>query len=345
MKNRNILAVAALAIAATLPISAQAQSVEEFYKGRDVKIVIGAGLGGSYGLYSQLAAKYLGKYIPGHPNLIVDSQPGAGGLKGLNYMYNAAPKDGSVIAVPHAEVLYWTLLSEDPRFDAKEINWIGRLTSVESIIVTSKGSGVKTLDDAKGKELATGATGLRSHTAVSPSIINKLLGTKFKIVAGYKGTANIFLGMEQGELDAHSGTWPTLRGVQGDKLDAGEIIPIVAMSSERLSYLPDVPAIGEFATPETKAFLEIYASQGFIGRSLGTPPGVPADRVEALRAAYDQMIKDPEFLKEIEENGYIFDPMPGAELQSRIEMIMDVSPEQVEAADKLHQEILDAIGS
>jgi len=151
--------------------------------------------------------------------------------------------------------------------------------------------------------------------------------------------------MEQGELEAHSGTWPTLRGVQGDRLDAGEIVPIVAMSTERLSYLPDVPAVGEFATPDTKAFLEIYASQGMIGRSLATPPGVPADRVAALRAAYDQMVEDPEFLKEIEDNGYIFDPMPGEELQSRINTIMDVTAEQLEEADKLHKEVLEAIDS
>lgn len=332
-------AVVALVMAA--PSIANAQSVEEFYKGRDVKIVIGAGLGGSYGLYSQLAAKHIGKFIPGNPTVVVESMPGAGGLKALNYTYEAAPKDGSVLTIAHAEVLFETLLGEKTRFNAQEYNWIGRLSDVEFVIVTSKKSGIVSLDDAKKKEVAAAATGLRSVTAIGPELFNRFAGTKFKIIAGYDGTSKAFLSIEQGETDAIATSWPTLRIIHGEKLDAGELVPVGAVSTERLPPLPDVPAITEFATDDTaRTFLKIYGSGGFIGRSLAAPPGVPEDRVQALREAYQKMIEDPEFLAEIKERSILFSPMSGGELQSRIDEVMATPKDQVEAAKALFKQIL-----
>jgi len=325
----------------SLPGLANAQSVEEFYNGRDVKVIIGAGLGGSYGLYSQLAAKYIGKYIPGNPNVIVESMPGAGGLKALNYTYDAAPRDGSVLTIAHAEVLFETLLGDNTRFNAKDYNWIGRLADVDFTIVASKASGVTSLEDAKSRDVKAGATGLRSVTAIGPELFNRFAGTKFDIVSGYDGTSAIFLAVEQGEVDAVATSWPTLRIIHGDALDAGELIPIGSVAIERLSALPDVPTITEFAdSPTAKTFLEIYGSSGMIGRSLATPPEVPQDRVAALREAYGKMIEDPDFLAEVKERNIILNPMPGAELQSRIEKIMATPADEVKAAKALFQEIL-----
>ncbi len=344
MKLTNWISGGILALALAVPGIANAQTVEEFYNGRDVKIVIGAGLGGSYGLYSQLAAKYIGKYIPGNPTVVVESMPGAGGLKALNYTYDAAPKDGSVLTIAHAEVLFETLLGENTRFNAAEYNWIGRLADVEFVIVTSKASGIATLDDAKAKAVPAAATGLRSVTAIGPELFNRFAGTKFEIIAGYDGTSAAFLSIEQGETSAVATSWPTLRIIHGDKLDSGELIPIGAVSTERLSVLPDVPAITEFATDDvSRTFLSIYGSGGFIGRSLATPPGVPEDRVAALREAFQKMIEDPEFLAEIEERKIIFAPMAGEELKSRIDAVMATPQDQVAAAKSLFQEILAGI--
>lgn len=338
------LAGALSAALLSLPGVSAAQSVEDFYSGRDVKIVIGAGLGGSYGLYSQLAAKYIGKYIPGNPTVVVESMPGAGGLKALNYTYQAAPKDGSVLTIAHAEVLFETLLGENTRFNAQEYNWIGRLADVEFVIVTSKQSGITSLDDAKKKEVAAGATGLRSVTAIGPMLFNRFAGTKFKVIAGYKGTSKAFLAIEQGETDAIATSWPTLRIIHGEKLDSGELIPIGAVATERLAALPDTPAITEFTDDQTAlTFLNIYGSGGFIGRSLAAPPGVPEDRVNALQAAFTKMINDEAFLAELKERGILFSPMTGAELQSRIDAVMETPADQVEAAKGLFKQILDDV--
>lgn len=347
MKFAQWIAAPAVALA-TLAMTgmASAQSVEDFYKGRDVKIVIGAGLGGSYGLYSQLAAKYLGKYIPGNPTVIVESMPGAGGLKALNYTYAAAPKDGSVLTIAHAEVLFETLLGENTRFNAKEYNWIGRLADVDFTIVASKESGVTDLEVAKSQEVTAGATGLRSVTAIGPQLFNRFAGTNFKIVSGYDGTSAIFLAVEQGEVDAVATSWPTLSIIHGDKLASGDLVGVGTVALERLAAMPDVPAITEFAdTPTAKTFLDIYLSGGMIGRSLATPPGVPEDRVAALREAFGEMIKDPEFQAEIKERNILFAPLTGAELQSRIDKTMATPAEEVDKAKALFQEILAEINA
>lgn len=346
MTRKSWIAGIATALAMSIPAGALAQSVEDFYSGRDVKIIIGAGLGGSYGLYSQLAAKYIGKYIPGNPTVIVESMPGAGGLKALNYTYDAAPRDGSVLTIAHAEVLFETLLGDNTRFNAADYNWIGRLADVDFTIVASKESGITSLEDAREQSVAAGATGLRSVTAIGPQLFNHFAGTQFDIVAGYDGTSAIFLAVEQGEVDAVATSWPTLRIIHGDKLDAGDLVPIGSVAIERLSALPDVPAITEFAdSPAAETFLNIYGSGGMIGRSLATPPEVPEERVAALREAYGQMIEDPEFLAEIEERNIILNPMPGEELQSRIDEFMATPPDQIEAAKELFQEIIDEINS
>ena len=248
---------------------ASRRPLPSFTRDREVKIVIGAGLGGSYGLYSQLVAKHIKKHIPGKPKVVVKAMPGAGGLRGLNYTYNAARRDGSVITLIHQEVLIETLLSDDVRFNAGEYNWIGRLVEAPFVGLASSASGIRSLNDARTREVVAGATGLRSSTAIAPEMYNLFSGTKFKIVAGYAESRRMFQALEQGEVDVIAITWLTAKLLHGDRLRDGRLVPIFTVATKRLNELPDIPSISEFArTEEEKLFLNFYASGGMIGRAL-----------------------------------------------------------------------------
>lgn len=286
--------------AAALLVSSAGQSlaqptVESFYKGRDVQILIGAGVGGTYGLYAQLAGRHLKKYIPGQPNLIMQSMPGAGGNVGLNYSYNVAPKDGSLMHLVHAEVLYETLLSKSVKFDAGNYLYIGRIADADAVGLATKASGVGSLDDTRKKEVTMGATGFANVFALGPLMMNRVAGTKFRIIAGYKGTSDIHLAMQRGELDGAGMTMANALTLHGDKLKSGDLVPFLAIASKRLAEFPNVPAMTEFGGAGDKTLMEIYASAGMIGRALAFPPGVPADRVKAVRDAFAKMIADPDF--------------------------------------------------
>lgn len=335
------LYAAATLVAGAVSAPAAAQdAVEKFYKGRDVQILIGAGVGGTYGLYAQLAARHLKKHIPGQPNLIMQSMPGAGGNVALGYSYNVAPKDGSLIHLVHAEVLYETLLTKDVKFNAGSYNYIGRFGDGEAIAVVTKASGVKSLDDAKKREVTMGATGFANIFALGPTMLNRTHGTRFRIIAGYKGTSDIFLAMQRGELDGAGMTFANVLTSHADKLKSGEIIPFLAISSKRLPDYPDIPAMTEFGNASEKTLMEIYASTGTIGRALAFPPGVPADRIAALRIAFEKMIADPELLADAAKSGTPIQPMSGADLGKYVAGLMATPAAQIENARKLHQELL-----
>jgi tripartite-type tricarboxylate transporter receptor subunit TctC len=329
---------------ALVPEPAAADPVADFYKGRTVSIVIGSGMGGSYGLYSQLAARYIGKKIPGSPTVIVQSMPGAGGMKALNYTYNAALKDGSVISLVHQEVLQETILNEQAKFDARKYNWIGRFVDVDYIGVASDKSGVKSLDDVRKREVAAGATGMRAASGLAPEVFNRAAGTKFKVVAGYKGVADMFLAQEKGELDLVTATWVIVKAEHAAKVTSGKLVPIFAMSLERIPELPNVPAITEFGrNPAEQTFLRIWTAGGTIGRSLAAPPGVPADRVAAFRAAFDAMLKDDAFKADVEKRKTPFNALSGTELASRIDKVMQLTPQQVADTRKVYADLLASI--
>jgi tripartite-type tricarboxylate transporter receptor subunit TctC len=339
-------AVAALACALGLfaaPTHAQ-NPVADFYKGKDVQVVIGADVGGSYGLYGQLIVRHLKKHIPGQPNLVLQAMPGAGGLKALGYTYNAAPRDGSVLTIAHAEVLFETLLVDGNPFNAKDYTWIGRLMDADFVGLVTRKSGVTSLDDVKKKQVIVGATGVNSVTAVGPQLFNEFIGTKFKMVPGYKGTNEIFFAMEKGEADSIAVSWVTAAFIQGEKLKSGELIPIYAVAGERLKELPKVPNVTEFARNATeKAFVDIYTSSALIGRALAVPPQVPADRIAALRTAFQAMVKDPEFLKDAKEKNIPLNLMTGEKLNAEVARIMATPKDTVNSAKAFYKKLLEGI--
>ncbi len=341
-RNRiQLAATAAFSLSAVAATHASAQTpVEAFYKGKDVQILIGAGVGGTYGLYTQLAIRHMKKYIPGQPNLIMQSMPGAGGNVGLNYSYNVAPKDGSLMHLVHAEVLFETLLTSGVKFNAQNYQYIGRFADGDAVALATKASTVRTLDDAKKREVTMGVTGFSNVFALGPLMLNRVAGTKFKIIAGYKGTSDIHLAMQRGELDGGGMTMANALTIHGDKLKSGDLVAVFAISSKRLPEYPDVPAMTEFGSAADKTLMEIYASAGTIGRALAFPPGVPADRVQALRAAFVKMLEDADFKAEVTKANVPITPMSGEAIGTYIAEVMKTPAAQVEAARKLHNELL-----
>ena len=322
--------------------AAQAQSVEAFYRGKDIRLLIGADVGGTYGLYAQLAARYLRQYIPGQPNIIMQNMPGAGGNVALNWSYSVAPKDGTLIHLVHAEVLFETLLTKGVRFNAKDYQYIGRLADADSVILGTRQSGARNFEDAKKREVTAGATGVTNIYALAPLMLNRLAGTRFRIIGGYKGTSDIFIAMERGEVDSAGVTYANVSSLHADKLKNGDFIPLFTISAKRLADYPEVPSILEFGSGAEKTLLDIYASSAVIGRALAFPPGVPQDRVEALRTAFTKMLADPAFLAEAERNRILLAPMAPGEISAYIDSVMNLPPAQIEAAQKLHEELINS---
>lgn len=332
----------ALAVYAIAPaLAAEDEAVARFYENKTITVIVGSGLGGSYGLYGQMTAQHLGKHIPGTPNLVVQSMPGAGGMKALAYVYNAAPKDGSFIIGGHQEVLQETVLNPKAKFDVRKFQWLGRYVDVDYLGFASGQSGIKTLEDARKRQVVSGATGARATNAMASLAFNRFAGTKIKVVPGYKSTSEMFVAMERNEIEFITATWVVIKALHMPKIKSGALVPIFALSLERLPDYPNVPAITEFGSNATeKKFLNFWAAGGMIGRSVFAPPGVPADRMKAMRAAFDSMIASAEFLKDAKTRKAALNPMKGKELEAKIAKVMDLSEAEIASARRIYGELL-----
>jgi tripartite-type tricarboxylate transporter receptor subunit TctC len=316
-----------MALIAGLP-AAGAETVADFYKGKTVRMVIGTGIGGTYGVYGQLVARHFGRFIPGHPTVVMQSMQGAGGFTALNWLGTQAPRDGTVITIGHINIVHEGLFNREAKFDPRGFLWVGRFTSFASVGVASKKSGVRSLDDARKREVAAGAPGAQSVPGQAPIILNRIAGTKFKVIAGYRSTGESFLALDRGEVDVAATSMDALRALHWAKLESGELIPIFVQGVRRLKEFPNAPTLGEFGNDEVeKAFLGVFNVTAEVGRSVATPPGVPKDRLEAMRAGFQQMLKDPAFKAEIEKLKIELDTLPGAELQAVIGDSMKMSEE------------------
>ena len=238
--------------------------------------------------------------------------PGAGGITAMNHSYNVAPKDGTLMHLVHAEVLFETLLSPGVKFNAKDYQLYRPLRRCRL-----RRHGVEAIrrEDARrcqgqGRDVWLDRAPQRDY--LGPAMFNRTAGTQFKMIAGYKGTSDIDIALERGEVDGVALSWASVTSVHGQKYANGDIIPVFAVADGRMKAIPDVPSMTEFGRDDAeKTFLGIYTSSGTIGRALVFPPGVPADRVAALRAAYEKTIRDPEFLAEVKQRQILFDPMSG----------------------------------
>jgi tripartite-type tricarboxylate transporter receptor subunit TctC len=316
---------ALLALAPMLaPPVAYAQSPVEFYKGRNVDLYIGYSAGGAYDLYARVLARHLGKHIPGNPTIVPRNMEGAGSLRLANWLYNVAPKDGNVIGTIGRGTPFDPLFgSKGAQFQADKFTWIGSANNEVSICVAWKTSGITKLEDVLSRELIVGGTGQAADTDQFPRILNGVLGTKFKIVTGYPGGNDITLALERGEVKGRCGwSWSSVLATQKRWVDDKSISILVQLSLNKHPDLPDVPLVMDFAKTEDQQqiFRLIFARQ-VMGRPYLAPPGVPKDRAEALRKAFMDTMKDPEFLADAERSQLEITPVSGADVERLVKEI------------------------
>jgi tripartite-type tricarboxylate transporter receptor subunit TctC len=326
--------------AAALVLSAQgvaAEPADPFFKNKTINIYIGFGGGGTYDYYGRLVARFLGRHIPGTPNVIAQSMPGSGSFRAANFLFSAAPKDGTALGViTQTTAIEDALRSPGAQFKAAEFNWIGRMTAILETHFTWKTSKAKTVEDARLYEVPVAGTGAGSPSEGYPKLLNALAGTKFKIISGYPSSTAGMLAMERGEVDGGLTSWNTLKRTRQHWLAAGDINVLVQYAAQRHPEMPSVPAVLELAsTPEGKAALAFYVSGAELGRSLVAPPGLPADRVAILRTAFSAMLKDRDFLAEIEKSGQEFYPASGEEVQQLIARAANAPRDVVERTEAI----------
>jgi tripartite-type tricarboxylate transporter receptor subunit TctC len=314
------LAVALVCCAAGAATPAVAQSVEPFFKGKTINVYIGFAPGGTYDYYSRLFARFIGKHIPGNPSVVAQNMPGAGSFLAANFLYAVAPKDGTALGmITQAAAIEEALASPGVKYKSAELNWIGRMSGVVELHLTWKTSLAKTLEDATRDEIPLAGTGPGSPSEGYPRLLNALAGTRFKVISGYPGSTQGMVAMERGEVDGALTSWNTLNRTRADWLRNRDINLLVQYVPQRHREIPDVPTAVEAAkTPEGRAVMAFFISGAQVGRSIVAPPGVPAERVKILRAAFAEMLDDPDLLAEIKNSGLEFVPGSGDEVQKII---------------------------
>jgi tripartite-type tricarboxylate transporter receptor subunit TctC len=332
-------AAVAAAIAAVASFGAQAlvcqafaQTPEQFYKGRQIELAIGYPPAGSNDVYARLLARHIGKHIPGNPTIVPQNRPGAGSFLALGYMANVAPKDGSVIAIgaPTAP-LDEKLGTQGVRFKTAEFNWIGRIDSLINIVFLWHTLPVKTFADAQKMESKLSATGVGSTVFIYPNVTNHVLGTRFKLIMGYKGSNDAQLAVERGEAEGHSTSWTAVKVAHPDWRPEKKINIIVQYALTKHPELPEVPTVVELArNDEERQILRAVMNATELGTAFFTTPGAPADRVEALRRAFDATMKDPEFLAEAHKANLTVGPMRGEDLQKLVAEVAAINPDITE---------------
>jgi len=329
---RALFAGACIALAGTLP--AAAQSHAEFYKSKNLRIMLGHPPGGSYDLYARLAAEFLPKYLPGNPTVIVEHKPGGGGVVAAAYFYQQAPRDGSMISLFPETLAHTQMLEpEVGKWKVQEMTYIGSFAPVNTAYVVRKGAPAKTPEEMRTKANTVGCSGVNSQSYQLPAMLKNLAGLKFNLVCGYPGGTDTLLALIRGEVDMVSSAWNSLRSGHKGELERGEMIPVIQSGLRRTPELKDVPLMQELVTDaKTKQILEFASAGSAIGRALLAPPQVPADRIAILREAFDKMVKDPEFLASAEKRRAEIDPVPGAEVQKYAAQILNTPPELVQAA-------------
>jgi len=317
---RKPLAITAIALALSsmsLFASAQAQDAASFYKGKTISVVIGFSPGGGYDLYARVVAKYLGKHIPGAPTVIAQNMPGAGSLRAAMYLYSVAPKDGTAIGI-FSRGMPLSPLFELPgaQFDATKYTWLGSVTKDTVTCISWKTSPIKTWDDLFKTEYKAGGEGKGADPDVYATLIKSSFGANVKLITGYPGTSNISLAMERGELDGLCGiSYSTLRSTHPDWLKNKEINLLVQGALEKDPEMPNVPFMLDLAkSDEQKQMLRLTLAPQAIARPFVAPPGVPADRAKALQKAFDDTMKDPEFIAEAKRLGLDVNPLSGEQV-------------------------------
>ena len=320
----------AMTLAVTLsPTLAAADAVADFYRGKQIRVIVRTLPATDYDAYSRLLARFMGKYIPGNPSMVVVNMTGGGGIIAANFMAEVAPRDGTVIGIVSQGLAADQALGQSPQLKAnlREFNWIANMVFSNQLLVTWHTSATKTLEQARQRVTAIGTTGAGSASVQYPLFYNSVLGTKFKIIFGYRSGAEIDLAMERGEVEGR-GTNPysSYMATHPTWIPDNKIIPLVQAGVEKEPDLPNVPLILDLPVrPEDKSLLQFMARSATVGRPLATTPGVPADRVAALRRAFDATVRDPEFIAAAAKEKLDVRPQSGDKIAEIIFGLLDTA--------------------
>ena len=327
---------AALLVLAAAPL--RADPVADFYAGKQIQFIVRTTPGGDYDQLSRILARFMGKYIPGHPSFVVNNMPGGGGIVAANYLQLIAPHDGTVIEIVSQGLAADQALhiSAPLKADLRSFNWIANVVYSNQLLAVWHTSLTKTLEDAKKRETLIGTTGAGSASVQYPAFFNNVLGTKFKIVFGYPGGKEIDLAMERGEVEGRGiNPYAGYMASEPDWIPTKKIIPLIQVGQEKEPALPDVPLLlDQPVPPQDKPLLDFMSRGAAVGRPLATSPGVPAERVAALRNAFNETIKDPQFAAEATAQHLTIRPMTGDRLAKLIDGMIS-APDDVRARVKV----------
>jgi tripartite-type tricarboxylate transporter receptor subunit TctC len=325
---------AALALVTLAALPARAESVEEFYKGKTVSLAVGFSAGGGYDLYARHLARFMGRHIPGNPTVVTQNMPGAGSLKAANYIFFAAPKDGSTFGTFARTTGINPLLGSGATFDSRQFSWLGSVTDDVSTCVTSSSAAVKNWDDFIKKPSTLGGQGPSSEPDMFARLYKNVFDAPIKLVAGYPGTNEITLAMERGEVDGLCGlSWSTLKSRHAKWLAEKKINIIVQSSLKKASELSDVPLVMDMTKDKEKLqILKLILAAQEMARPFAAPPGIPADRKAALVKAFDDTMKDPDYLAEAKKLDLDVNPVSAKALEDLLAELYATPPDVVKKA-------------
>ncbi|MEA2977342.1 MAG: hypothetical protein QOF19_2862 [Alphaproteobacteria bacterium] len=317
--------------------AAFAEPVADFYKGKQLSWVLSTDAGGGYSTYANAFAAHFAEHIPGKPKIIIQHMPGGGGIKAMNYLMTVAPKDGSAIGLVHSSVPFAPLYGiAGATFDPRQMNWIGSINSALGICVAWHTAQINTWQDLFDKPYIVGTSGAGSQMETLPAMLNKMFGAKIKIISGYRGGNEILLAMERGEVNGRcGGLVSAINSTRPDWFAEKKVTIPVQFALERDPRFPDVPAVGEFAKDErTRQILQLIFAPQVMDRPVLAPPGVPADRVAALRAAFHTTMQDPAFIAEANKHQLEIEDVSGERVAKIIQDAFALPPAVIKEANE-----------
>ena len=319
---------------------ATADEVADFYKGKTITMLIGTSTDGDVDARARMVARYMGKHVPGQPTFLPRNMPGAVGVVAANWLYNVAPKDGTVIhAVMQGMPAFQAMGGQGVEFDAAKFQWIGNTVEGTNVVTMWHTAKIASIADAKTRAVVMGAPGTANNCVFYPLLLNALVGTKFKVITGYPGGNDVNLAMERGEVEGRGcGTWTGWLSTKPDWVEAKKIVVLAQGALKRSPDLPQVPTLIELADGEfEKSVMRFMSSDGAYSRAYATNPGLPAARLTALRRAFDATMRDAEFLNEAKKTDRELSPSTGEEVQKVVEALIATPKDVVSRA----KEILD----
>jgi tripartite-type tricarboxylate transporter receptor subunit TctC len=312
---------AAVFLSVALPSVVSADPIADFYKGKQIRLILGFDTGGGDDAYGRLLGRYMPKYIPGEPIFVPQNMPSAGSLTAANTIYNTSPRDGTVFGMTHRFVPLMPLLNvKGPQFDPLKFTYIGSMNREIGLCISMKSAGFRTMDDMKTREFVAGTTGAGAELTNFYATISNMLGAKIRVIKGYKSSGEVNLAMEKGEIQGRCGaSYSSIKTAKPDFLTEHKVDLLLQLGLRKDPELPDVPLLGDLVkTPEDRSALTLLLGPSEMGRPFMAPPALPADRTAALRGAFDKALKDPDLVKEAATLRLDVNPVSGAEMQERI---------------------------